>query len=133
MNLEKRREMYKRYEKKRGKRNSLKEREYQKKYRDNNKDKRKNVMLKIRFNLTLEEYNSMLEQQGGVCKLCGKEETARKNNSEEKRMLAVDHDHDTGKVRGLLCAKCNVQLGHYEKSKQRAAEFERYLEEAVEL
>ena len=133
MNLEKRREMYKRYEKKRGKRNSLKEREYQKKYRDNNKDKRKNVMLKIRFNLTLEEYNSMLEQQGGVCKLCGKEETARKNNSEEKRMLAVDHDHDTGKVRGLLCAKCNVQLGHYEKTKLRAAEFERYLEEAVEL
>lgn len=133
MNLEKRREMYKRYEKKRGKRNSLKEREYQKKYRDNNKDKRKNVMLKIRFNLTFEEYNSMLEQQGGVCKLCGKEETARKNNSEEKRMLAVDHDHDTGKVRGLLCAKCNVQLGHYEKTKLRAAEFERYLEEAVEL
>ena len=125
--------MYKRYEKKRGKRNSLKEREYQKKYRDNNKDKRKNVMLKIRFNLTFEEYNSMLEQQGGVCKLCGKEETARKNNSEEKRMLAVDHDHDTGKVRGLLCAKCNVQLGHYEKTKLRAAEFERYLEEAVEL
>ena len=133
MNLEKRREMYKRYEKKRGKRNSLKERESQKKYRDNNKDKRKNGMLLWRFKITLEEYQSLFEVQGGVCKLCGKEETARKNNSEEKRMLAVDHDHNTGSVRGLLCASCNVQLGHYEKTKLRAAEFEKYLEEAIQL
>ena len=114
-------------------RDSEKDRAYHKKYRENNRDKRKNVMLKLRFNIDLETYNSMYAEQNGVCKLCGLEESARKNNSEEKRMLAVDHDHNTGAVRGLLCASCNVQLGHYEKTKLRASEFEKYLEEAVKL
>ena len=90
-------------------------------------------MLKLRFNLTLEEYNLMLDAQGGICKICSMPETTRKNNSDEVRMLAVDHDHNTGAVRGLLCASCNVQLGYYEKTKLRAAEFEKYLDEAVQL
>jgi hypothetical protein len=115
-------------------RNSDKDRAYHKKYRDNNKDKRKNGMLLWRFNITLEEYQILFEAQGGVCKLCGKEENARKNHSEEKRMLAVDHDHNTGVVRGLLCASCNVKLGHYEKVKHLIPQFEKYLiEEAVQL
>jgi len=133
MNIEDKRKYYREYRRKYRLRNSPQERAYQKKYRDNNKDKRKNVMLKIRFNLTLEEYQSILKSQGGVCKICQKPETAKKSNSEEARMLAVDHDHNTGKVRGLLCARCNVQLGHYEKTKPRAEEFEKYLEEAVQL
>ena len=133
MNIEDKRKYHREYMKKRRLRNSPQERAYQKKYRDNNKDKRKNGMLKFRFNLTLEEYNTMLESQGGVCKICGNPETAKKSNSEDVRMLCVDHDHDTGKVRGLLCTKCNVQLGHYEKCKPRAEEFEKYLDEAVKL
>jgi hypothetical protein len=133
MNIEDKRKYHREYQRKRRLRNSPKEREYQKKYRDNNKDKRKNVMLKLRFNLTLEEYNLMLDAQGGVCKICGMPETTRKNNSDEVRMLCVDHDHNTGKVRGLLCNKCNRSLGHYEATKPRAEEFEKYLEEAIKL
>ena len=114
-------------------RNSDRDRAYHKKYRDNNKDKRKNGMLLWRFNITLEEYQALFEAQGGVCKLCGKEENARKNHSEEKRMLAVDHDHNTGVVRGLLCASCNVKLGHYEGLKLLVPLFDKYLEEAVQL
>ena len=135
MNIEDKRKYHREYQRKRRLRNSLQERESQKKYRDNNKDKRKNGMLQWRFNLTLEEYNAMSEAQCHVCKLCGQPETAKKNSNknEEVRMLCVDHDHDTGKVRGLLCTKCNVQLGHYEKSKPRAEEFERYISEAVKL
>jgi hypothetical protein len=133
MNIEDKRKYHREYQRKRRLRNSPKEREYQKKYRDNNKDKRKNVMLKLRFNLTLEEYNLMLDAQGGVCKICSMPETTRKNNSDEVRMLCVDHDHNTGKVRGLLCNKCNRALGHYEVTKPRAEEFEKYLEEAVKL
>ena len=59
--------------------------------------------LKRKFNLTTEEYAQMLEKQGGVCAICGKTCT---------RALAVDHDHNTGIVRGLLCNNCNRGLGH---------------------
>jgi|694.fasta_scaffold41796_19 hypothetical protein len=133
MNTEDKRKYYREYRRKYRLRNSSQERESQKRYRDNNKDKRKNGMLLWRFNITLEEYQVLFETQGGVCKICNNPETAKKNKSEELRMLAVDHDHNTGKVRGLLCARCNVQLGHYEKTKPRAQEFENYLEEAVQL
>jgi hypothetical protein len=133
MNIEDKRKYYREYRRKYRLRNSLQERESQKKYRDNNKDKRKNGMLLWRFNITLEEYQVLFESQGGVCKICSNPETAKKNKSEELRMLAVDHDHDTGKVRGLLCSRCNTQLGHYEKTKPRAQEFENYLQEAVQL
>jgi hypothetical protein len=133
MNIEDKRKYYREYRRKYRLRNSSQERESQKRYRDNNKDKRKNGMLLWRFNITLEEYQVLFEAQDGVCKICNNPETAKKNKSEELRMLAVDHDHNTGKVRGLLCARCNVQLGHYEKTKPRAQEFENYLEEAVQL
>jgi hypothetical protein len=135
MNIEDKRKYHREYQRKYRLRNSPKEREYQKNYRDNNKDKRKNGMLKLRFNLTLEDYNLMFDAQGGVCKICGQTETAKKNKNknDEVRMLCVDHDHNTGEVRGLLCNKCNVALGHYEATKERAQEFEKYINEAVKL
>lgn len=52
--------------------------------------------------MTVLQYKTMLEQQGGVCRICGK--------PEQKRRLAVDHDHKTGRVRGLLCWWCNNKL-----------------------
>lgn len=48
-------------------------------------------------------YDSMLQCQNGVCSICG--------NPPGVRRLAVDHCHETGKVRGLLCVSCNLQLG----------------------
>ena len=133
MNVEKRREMYKKYEKTKRKRDPEKHKAYHKAYREKNKDKRKNGMLLWRFNITLEQYNAMHEEQKGLCKVCGKEESAKKNNSEEPRKLAVDHDHATGKVRGLLCASCNVKLGHYEGLKLLVPLFDKYLEEVIQL
>lgn len=61
-----------------------------------------------RYGLTLEQYESMLESQGGVCKICGRPELFR--------MLSVDHNHNTGKVRGLLCTNCNFKLSVVEDS-----------------
>ena len=51
----------------------------------------------------------MHDAQDGLCKICG-------NPEELDRRLAVDHSHETGKVRGLLCFKCNVILGHIEST-----------------
>ena len=52
--------------------------------------------LKRKYGLTLEEYDAMLEAQGGVCAICGEPRP-------EERTLHVDHDHETGAIRGLLC------------------------------
>lgn len=75
-------------------------------------------MKKI-YGITVEIYNQMLADQGGKCKICEALPT-------EKRMLAVDHCHTTGKVRALLCHTCNNLLGVFES---RKAAFEAYLKE----
>lgn len=69
-----------------------------------------NRKFKLRvWGLTLQEYDSLLDKQGGCCAICkGTSTHAHKGN---KRSFAVDHDHTTGIIRGLLCAKCNRGLG----------------------
>jgi hypothetical protein len=70
---------------------------------------RLNSHRKRKFNLSYEEYQVMSDQQGGVCAICGKPEITKDQNG-KVRSLAIDHDHATGKVRGLLCTRCNVGL-----------------------
>jgi hypothetical protein len=62
--------------------------------------------LRLLYGLSVEDYSRMLASQGGVCKLCG----SPPGTGRQKR-LHVDHDHKTGKVRGLLCDHCNHALG----------------------
>jgi hypothetical protein len=56
------------------------------------------------YGLTTSDYNRMVEQQDGVCAICGSDNKGKNLN--------VDHDHKTGRVRGLLCNHCNWGLGH---------------------
>lgn len=58
-----------------------------------------------RYGLTKEQYEALYEAQGGVCYICRRATGRRKK-------LAVDHDHATGYVRGLLCSPCNGMLAH---------------------
>lgn len=67
--------------------------------------------LKKYYGITLTQYNEMFEKQNGVCAICGKPETATNQYGLVK--LAVDHNHLTGAVRGLLCGKCNKALGGF--------------------
>lgn len=76
--------------------------------------------LKFKFGITMADYLAMLEAQGGVCAICG--ETCRSGRS-----LAVDHDHRSGRVRGLLCAGCNGGLGLLLDDAERVAAAARYL------
>ena len=62
--------------------------------------------LKRMFGITLEEYDKKLNEQNGVCEICSEPEKSIRNN-----FLAVDHSHETGKIRGLLCTNCNRALG----------------------
>lgn len=68
-------------------------------YRKNETDLR----LKRKFGISLDDYNLMFEKQQGLCAIC--------NRPEKNKKLAVDHCHATGRVRGLLCSKCNQALG----------------------
>jgi len=66
--------------------------------------------LKKRYNITSEDYYALLEQQNKKCAICGNPETTKRKGKVWR--LSVDHDHKTGKVRGLLCQNCNKMLGN---------------------
>lgn len=55
----------------------------------------------------------MFEKQNGVCAICKKPETAKKQSGNGIKRLSVDHDHTTGAIRGLLCMYCNTALGKF--------------------
>ena len=59
--------------------------------------------LKRKYGLTLEDYQLMWDNQGGVCAICGQPEIGK--------LLSVDHNHSTGKIRDLLCDRCNKGIG----------------------
>jgi hypothetical protein len=70
--------------------------------------------LRYQFGLEVEDYDAMVAAQGGVCAICHEPERARTRKG-HVQLLAVDHDHETGRVRGLLCQECNHALGWLER------------------
>ncbi|KKN52900.1 hypothetical protein LCGC14_0607620 [marine sediment metagenome] len=66
----------------------------------------RDLWLKRNYGLSLKGYNQMLLDQNGKCAICGK------HQKELDRAMCVDHNHETGKVRGLLCRKCNIMIGN---------------------
>lgn len=75
----------------------------------------KNSFLKSTYGITLAEYEALLESQNGVCAICGGKEK-RKSRYGGVCRLHVDHDHKSGKVRGLLCQQCNNGIGHFREN-----------------
>lgn len=77
----------------------------QKAYRKNNPEKAKEIGLKSSFGMTLTEYNMRFNAQNGCCAIC------EMHQSKLSRTLSVDHNHNTGEIRGLLCNTCNSGIG----------------------
>ncbi len=71
-------------------------------------------LLRSKYNLSLKEYNILLQKQKGLCAICRLPERAFLKNT--LKSLAVDHNHYTDAVRGLLCSKCNLGLGQFNDS-----------------
>lgn len=67
--------------------------------------------IKRKFGLTRDCYNKKLEEQNFVCAICGEDEKAIDGKSNTTKKLAVDHNHKTGKIRDLLCWRCNTTIG----------------------
>lgn len=87
-------------------------------WREKNARKVKSNKLKTTYGITLDDYDSLLEEQKGVCAICGKKEVLKQKGKETPQDLAVDHCHATGKVRGLLCRKCNTGIGNFHDSEE---------------
>lgn len=73
------------------------------------------------FGITVDQYEAMLSAQGGVCAICG-------GTNRDGRNLAVDHDHATGDIRGLLCGSCNPSLGKMKDSPELLRKAALYIE-----
>ena len=78
--------------------------------------------LKRKYGLTLEDFDALLAAQGGGCAICGRPDADN-----------VDHDHRTGRVRGILCFNCNVAIGHIADDEDRLAAAMKYLSRDDEL
>ena len=79
-----------------------------------------------KYGITAEQYEEMNRLQGGRCLICGQAERGTRRGI--PKTLAVDHDHDTGEIRGLLCSKCNTAIGLLDDDPKRARAVARYLD-----
>lgn len=83
--------------------------------------RRRATVIKARYGVTADRYDQMMQEQGGVCAICEMPNT-------NGRRLAIDHDHKTGVIRGLLCGTCNTSIGHAKDDPDRLRAMADYLE-----
>lgn len=79
------------------------------------------------FGLTQDQFDQMSKEQNHGCAICTRPETTKNGKSDKPKCLSVDHCHDTGKIRGLLCFDCNVTLGRMGESVERLEAMIRYI------
>ena len=102
---------------------SQRRREWERQYRERNRERIKQNQARHRarspargdylfrrYGLTQEDYEQRLAAQGGGCDICGG--PPGRGRGGKLRRYCVDHDHKTGRLRGLLCKDCNAALGH---------------------
>ena len=86
----------------------------------------RSLQKKVRkFNITLSDYNKLFAEQEGCCAIC------HKHQSGFNKALAIDHDHETGDVRGLLCMQCNTALGKFNDNTDLLHSAIKYLESST--
>ena len=84
------------------------------------------LQLFKKFRLSKNDYEMMLDAQGGVCAICKQPEKQKRNNV--IKFLGVDHNHISGKIRGILCADCNLGLGKFKDNPEMLRRALAYLE-----
>lgn len=85
----------------------------------------KESYFKRTYNITIADYGTMLQKQNNCCAICNT------SINELKKPLAIDHDHTTGKIRGLLCHICNTGLGYFKDSPTRLNAAISYLSKVI--
>lgn len=105
-----------------GQNNKEKTSAYKKQYNADNKEKNKQKYLRRTYNI---EYDLLYAKQKGRCAVC------HTHQSELRTALCVDHDHKTGRVRGLLCHKCNVGIGQFDDNIKKLFDAIKYLSKGI--
>lgn len=82
-----------------------------KRWRDANRPKIKNAVLKRYYGITLKFYKKLLQKQNYKCAIC-----KRKFNFDKPRQVGIDHEHRRGFIRGILCRDCNLLLAYCKDS-----------------
>lgn len=95
--------------------------------RERNPEVSRRYQLKRRFGITPEQYQELLDKQDGNCAVCGK------HHSEFNKRLAVDHDHITSEIRGLLCFTCNHRVVGRHRDPELLQRAANYLREGTGL
>jgi hypothetical protein len=89
-----------------------------------NKQKKRSV---TKFGLTLDQFEDLKRKQRGACAICGASVGNARGRGGGPSRLAIDHDHSTGIVRGLLCIRCNTGIGLFEERVDLLEATRRYL------
>lgn len=97
-------------------------RRYREKYPEKLRETARKNHLRYYYGLTVEDYAALLAAQGGVCAICG-----GPPNGRSKTRYHVDHDHDSKRVRGLLCHDCNTGIALFERRPELLARVMAYL------
>lgn len=97
-------------------------------HRAERKEHDTSMQLKRKYGISLEDYREFHKRQGGVCGICGMPEQTIDPRTNKTLNLPVDHDHETGIVRGLLCSNCNRGLGMYKNNPALLRKAADYLE-----
>lgn len=86
--------------------------------------KARDSYLRRKYGITLEDYATLFKGQKGKCAICG--------NKPKKQSLHVDHDHKSGRVRGLLCFRCNYGFGFFRYDRAIYAGLVSYVQQCVQ-
>lgn len=82
-----------------------------------------------KYGITVAEYDELLSLQNGRCAVCG---VLPRDGDKLGRPLSIDHDHETGKIRGLLCMSCNIAIGNIKENVDSLKRAVRYLEDCYD-
>jgi len=98
-------------------------REWQQSHKRRNRD----YFYHYYYGISIEDFEQMEVLQNSACAICGKIPSLDANAKGNQKVLHVDHDHKTSKVRGLLCSDCNRGLGFFGEESERLANAALYL------
>ena len=113
-NWRKRNREYTRAFDKRRRKEDPKIKERQKKYHSENPDKNMEYQRMANYGISSEQYYDLVKRQNNRCGICGRLERRKNYKTGKRQSLSIDHDHASGKNRGLLCRDCNFAIGLFE-------------------